>query len=298
MLRVDTALFSNVVTAVQRTGNLPGGAVRGLPNGVSIEGLKGVDSFAAAVADAKREFELGRIHNAAQQVRQLETNFNSIAGRWNATVTTIVSSARQGRNQLPLQKLNEVKNAQSKMRQVTSPATKAFRDLITALEHVIANGGDSDVGSDGDGGEPKAGSQDEANDHSAATETATDEATAKVTEQATELSARSTKSSGQPTLPTGLSLEMLGKFADKYQYGPRLAMRTSDSGKRYLSPKLEEGKFYFFKGLDPPGVIRVREIQTQAILVFDALSAQETRMSAAQLQVLLGDGIWLLVPGK
>ena len=90
MLRVDTALFSNVVTAVQRTGNLPGGAVRGLPNGVSIEGLKGVDSFAAAVADAKREFELGRIHNAAQQIRQLETQFNSIAGRWNATADAMI----------------------------------------------------------------------------------------------------------------------------------------------------------------------------------------------------------------
>ena len=286
MLRVDTALFSNVVTAVQRTGNLPGGAVRGLPNGVSIEGLKGVDSFAAGVADAKREFELGRIHNASQQIRQLENQFNSIVGRWNATVTTIVSSARQGRNQLPLQKLNEVKNAQSKMRQVISPAVKSFRDLVTALEFVIASGGTTD--------EPTPDTQDETPD-------AQDETPKPSVSEAIEgLQPKPPKvvASGQPSLPTGLTLEMLGKFADKYQFGPKLAMRTNDSGKRYLSPKLEVGKFYFCKGLNPPAVVRVREVQSQAIVFFDALAARESMMSSAQLQELLGKGIWLLVSSK
>lgn len=280
MLRVDTALFSNVVTAVQRTGNLPGGAVRGLPNGASIEGLKGVDSFAAAVADAKREFELGRIHNASQQIRQLENQFNSIAGRWNAGVSTIVSSARQGRNQLPLQKLNEVKNAQSKMRQVISPAVKSFRDLVTALEFVVASGSGTN--------DEKPDLQDEPNEIE-------EEQVSEIVESSASPKAMP---SGKPSLPSGLTLEMLGKFADKYQYGPKLAMRTSDSGKRYLSPKLEEGKFYFCKGLNPPGVVRVREIQSQAIIVFDALAAREAMLSSAQLQVLLGEGIWLLVPWK
>src|SRR6056297_2648987 len=141
MLRVDPSLFSNVVTAVQRTGHLPGGAVRGLPGGVSVEGLRGVDSFASEIADAKKEFELGRVHSSLQRVRQLEMQFGSIVGRWNATVSTVVASARQGKQGLSLQKLQEVKNAQAKMRSLTSPATKTFRDLVTALEHYVAAGG-------------------------------------------------------------------------------------------------------------------------------------------------------------
>jgi hypothetical protein len=261
-----------------------------LPNGASIEGLKGVDSFAAAIADAKREFELGRIHNAAQQVRQLENQFNSIAGRWNAQVATIVAGARQGRQQLPLQKLNEVKNAQSKMRQVTSPASKTFRDLITALEQVIAAG-------------PESSEESTSESISESTEESKSESTLESSvmpkqesELKTESKSNSSPSNSSPSLPPGMTAEMLGRFADKYQFGPRLVVKTSDNGKQYLSPKLEENQFCFFKGLDPPTVVRIREIQSQSIVILDATSGEENRLSTMQLKRLLSRGIWLLLP--
>ena len=254
VLRVDTALFSNVVTSVQRTANLPGGAVRNLPGGASIEGMKGVESFAAEVADAKKEFELGRLHNALARVRQIEMQFNSIAGRWNAQAGGILASARQGKQAVPAQKLNEVKNAQAKMRQITAPATKSFRDLITALEHAVAS--QSDAGKDS-GGDSKKTDND------------------------------------SPSLESSL-----GKFADKYQLGPKLEIKISAGRKRHISPKLEEGCFYFIQGIQPPTVVRVREIRSKSVLVYDALHGNETLLDSVRLRTLLGQGIWLLTPSS
>lgn len=269
MMRVDTALFANVVTSVQRTGNLPGGAVRGLPGGTAVEGLKGVDSFASAIADAKREYELGRVHNAASQIRQLETQFNSIAGRWNATVNTIISSARQGRQQLPSQKLTEVKNAQSKMRQLTSPATKTFRDLVTALEQAIAAGG-SEEESDAD---PSVDP-----------------------EPQTELESAPVSSAIEPAKPPSTpDINLLGNFADKYRFGPQLEMIKGEGKRAYLSPNFEAGKFYFLQGTQPPTVVRIREIRPKSVIVFDAASGGETQITTVELKRLVGDGIWLLV---
>ena len=137
MLQVDPSLFANVILAVQRTSRLPGGSVSGLPNGVVIDGLQGVSSFGSDISEAQKDFEKGRIQQSLARVRQIESQFSGISGRWSSTVVGLISTAKQGRQQLPMQKLNEVKNAQSKMVQLTSPVEKAFRDLVSALEHAV-----------------------------------------------------------------------------------------------------------------------------------------------------------------
>lgn len=138
LVQLEAAHFSNVIGAIQRTASLTGGAVRGLPGGVVIGGLPGVASFASSISDAQKEFQLGRVHASLERIRQLETSFNGITGRWNSTVMSVISSAKQGRQAVPLAKLNEVKNAQTRMQQLIRPAEKAFRDLVTALEHEVA----------------------------------------------------------------------------------------------------------------------------------------------------------------
>ncbi|KAA5539167.1 hypothetical protein FYK55_24925 [Roseiconus nitratireducens] len=137
MIQLETAHFSNLIGAVQRTASLTGGAVRGLPNDVVVDGLPGVQSFPSSIADAQKEFELGRPGAALERIRQLETSFSSIVSRWNSTVSSIISGAKQGRQAVPAAKLNEVRNAQTRMQTLVGPATKAFRDLLTALEHEI-----------------------------------------------------------------------------------------------------------------------------------------------------------------
>ncbi|WP_286177514.1 hypothetical protein [Stieleria mannarensis] len=148
LVQIEPAHFSNVIGAIQRTASLTGGAVRGLPGGVVIGGLPGVASFASSISDAQKEFQLGRVHSALERVRQLETSFNGITGRWNSNVMSVISSAKQGRQAVPLAKLNEVKNAQTRMQQLIRPAEKAFRDLVTALEHEVAMEGRRDDDAD------------------------------------------------------------------------------------------------------------------------------------------------------
>ena len=55
MISVEPALFSNIIITVQRTNSLAGGSVSGLPNGVVIEGLKGVSSFGSDISEAQKE---------------------------------------------------------------------------------------------------------------------------------------------------------------------------------------------------------------------------------------------------
>lgn len=295
VLRVDKSLFSNVVTAAQRTANLPGGAIRNLPGGASIDGMKGVESFSAEVADAKKEFELGRIHNALARVRQIEMQFNSIVGRWNAQTGGVLASARQGKQALPAQKLNEIKNAQSKMRQLTAPATKAFRDLVTALEHAVASQGDAASAEPDESPTPtngvgrvKVAPSSNANRADVEERATVDRA---VTTGAVTTGAIA--DSGQGDVP---DLNRLGRFADKYRFGPKLQLKVAANQKRQISPKLEEGRFYFVEGLSPSTVIRVREIRSRSVLVFDALNGNETLWDTFRLRTLLNQGIWLLMP--
>ncbi len=138
MLQIDSSLFSNVILTVQRTSRLAGGAIQGLPGGVVIDGLQGVNSFGSDIAEAQKEFEMGRTQSCLARVKQIEMQFSGISGRWSSTVGNIISTAKQGNQKLSIQKLNEVKNAQTKMQAMTSPAHKAFRDLIMALESAVS----------------------------------------------------------------------------------------------------------------------------------------------------------------
>jgi hypothetical protein len=277
MLQVDTAHFSNVVSSVQRTGSLAGGAIGGLPNGVVVAGLQGINSFGSDIAEAKREFELGRVRTALERVKQLENQFNGIASRWNATVGSLISSAKQGRQKLSLQKLNELKNAQVRMQQLTGPASKAFQDLVTALEHAVTREGRES--------------------EEATVETTADESTG-------QLDAPAAPPTPAPELPVEPSTEppeqtpdadALGSFAANYRCGPKLQLRRGADNKTRIVPKLEIDKFYFLAGLEPPRVVRVRELQAKAVIVFDPHQARELLIEAQELTRLIKQGIWILV---
>ncbi|EMI55263.1 hypothetical protein [Rhodopirellula sallentina] len=278
MIRVDPILFSNVSTAIQRTANLTGGAVRGLPNGIVIEGLKGINSFNSEMAEAQKEFNQGRVQSSLQRVRQMEMTFNGIAGRWNSTVGSIVTSARQGKNNLSIQKLNEVKNAQAKMQQLTGPVTKTFRDLITALDHAVSNEDDKSDAQHTIDSPPQsdAPASNETESESADRQVRVDGATAHREE------------TPDPNL--------LERFAEKYQYGPRLRVEAGADGKARVRPKIESGQFYFMQGIDPPAVVRVRDVQRQSVIVFDSRRSLEVAIDSGELKRLLREGIWLLQP--
>jgi hypothetical protein len=275
MIRVDPSHFSNVIGAVQRTGSLTGGAVRGLPNGVVIGGLKGINSFASGIAEAQKEFQLGRTQATLERIRQIEMQFNGIVGSWDSTVRSLIAAAKQGRQQLPLQKLNEVKNAQARMQQLTGPASKAFRDLVTALEHTVTMEGHE-----------SANAQREA----AASEPA------KQTDVAPD--PEKTPATSRPTVvceDETPDASALGSFAANYRCGPKLRLQRGGDKKARIVPKLERDKFYFVAGLDPPRVIRVKELQKKAVLVFDTLQSTEVMIEARELSGLIKQGIWILL---
>ncbi|MCM2373132.1 hypothetical protein [Aporhodopirellula aestuarii] len=287
LIRVDPILFSNVSTAIQRTAHLTGGAVRGLPGGNVIEGLKGINSFNSEMAEAQKEFNQGRPQSALQRVRQMEMTFNGIAGRWNSMVGSIITSARQGKTNLSLQKLNEVKNAQAKMQQLTGPVTKTFRDLISALDHAVSNESDeseTESGQDRDTHEQKIadGQAEEAS-------VAGDEG---------EISGNES----QPSEPAAIQRpqtpdpNLLERFAEKYHYGPKLRIEVDADRKVRIRPKLESGQFYFMEGLEPPSVVRVREVHRQSVVIYDSRASVEVSLDAAEIKRLLDKGIWLLEP--
>ena len=278
MIQVERALFSNVITAVQRTANLPGGGVQGLPGG-TIRGLDGVGSFGSDIQDAQKEYEKGRLRTALERVRQLESTFQGIAGRWESNVNNVLSSARTGSQQIPMQKLNEVKNAQAKMRQLARPASKALQDLVTALEIAVTNEGRDERTDD----EETSSSEAAASEHQPTDDTAT-------TDESTATEPRSLRSD-EPEYPDS---DLLGQFATNYTFSDRLTIKKDAQGKARVTPALEPNKFYFFQGVEPPRVLRVREVQRASILVFDAYYAQETSLDTKELKPLLQAGIWLL----
>lgn len=135
MPRTNVSHFSHVLAAIQRTTKIPGGEVRGLPNGRSISGLQGTQSFANELSEAQREFEQHRVRAAVERVKQMEIQFNVLAGRWDASVGALIADIRQGKQLKNLEKLKELKAAQVRMQQLFSPVRKAFQDLVTALDH-------------------------------------------------------------------------------------------------------------------------------------------------------------------
>jgi hypothetical protein len=275
MIQVDASHFSNVIGAVQRTASLTGGAVQGLPNGLVIGGLTGINSFSSGISEAQKEFQRGRIPTSLERIRQIETQFNGIAGRWSSTVLSLIASAKQGRQQISLQKLNEVKNAQTRMQQLAGPASKAFRDLVTALEHAVARQVHEAV--------------DAPRDTAAKEPTEQTDVTSDA-EQTSDAAGSTVASEDQTPRASAF-----GKFAADYRCGAKLQVQRGTDNKARIVPKLETDTCYFVAGLDPPRVIQVKALQKKAILVFDTLQSTEMTIEARELSGLIKQGVWILV---
>jgi hypothetical protein len=277
MLQVDSSLFANVIISVQRTSALPGGVVSGLPNGLVIEGLKGVNSFGSDVAEAQKEYELGRIRSALSRVQQIETQFSGILGRWNASAGTVLTSGRQSQQKLSLQKINEVKNAQTKMQLLAGPATKSFRDLITALEHAISIEGH--VSEDETQDESK--SKNESHNLIAAAEPPANESFQ--------------PSEGLPQI-NHPDPNLLGRYALTYRFDSRIEKKRTENNKSYLEPKLQVDQFYFLTGKQPPRVVRIRRLDRSQIIVLDTYLNRDVTIDTIEIRQLLEQGMWLLQP--
>ena len=287
MIQVDRSLFSNVISSVQRTSNLPGGGVNGLPNGIIIRGLEGVSSFGSDIQDAQKEFEKGRVRSSLERVRQLDTLFQGIVGRWNSTVNTLLSSARTGTQQISIQKLNEVKQAQTKMQQLTRPASKALQDLVTALELALTNEGRKEI----------VPSDDDEKESDSNKVTAVEQATPKDESISNDHAEPTTKADDEEE-EEHPDIDLLGRFSTNYRFANRLEIKKGSDGKSRIDPNFEANGFYFFHGMDPPRVIRIREIRRGSLLVFDTYYSQETNLELAELKPLLANGIWQLQPKK
>ena len=291
MISVEPALFSNIIITVQRTNSLAGGSVSGLPNGVVIEGLKGVSSFGSDISEAQKEYELGRIRSALDRIRQIETQFNGIAGRWTAQVNQVVSSARQGRQQLSIQKLNEVKNAQTKMQQLVGPASKSFQDLVCALEHAVSS----------EGRETTDDSAEATSKATEPTQTAQSTPTVKSSDGAEDSSIESKAQGIQDPIPTEKEpatpdADLLGSYMSNYRFGERLVVKKGSDNVSRLVPRLEKNKFYFASGFEPPRVFRVREIQRGKVILYDTILAQDVLLDSTELRTQIRLGIWSLSP--
>lgn len=286
MIQVDRSLFSNAMAAVSRTGNLPGGGVHGLPNGVVLRGLQGVGSVGSDVQDAQKEFEKGRIQTSLERIRQIESLFQGIAGRWNATASTIINGARSGAQQVSLHKLNEVKTAQSKMQQLIRPASKALQDLIGALELALTNDGRSEIVPE----QQSAASPQQPETAPTAEAEPIVEAQAE-TETETEVDDSDQESDE-------LDSNLLGQFATNYVFGNRLKLKKDANNKVHVDPALQENRFYFFHGAEPPRVFRIREIRRKEIVVFDPHFAAESIITAGEMKSMLQAGIWCLEAKK
>jgi len=284
MISVEPALFSNIIITVQRTNSLAGGSVSGLPNGVVIEGLKGVSSFGSDIAEAQKEYELGRIRSSLDRIRQIETQFNGIAGRWSAQVNQVVSSARQGRQQLSIQKLNEVKNAQTKMQQLAGPASKSFQDLVCALEHAVSSEG-----------------RENTND----TTLSDTDSHQKVKEEQnptlldaspnTPTQSEAVETQTKETDPTP-DANLLGSYMTNYRYGEKLIVKRGLDKVARLVPRLEKNKFYFGCGFEPPRVFRVRELKRDTVILYDTMVGEDVLLDSSELKAQIRLGIWSLSP--
>jgi hypothetical protein len=291
MISVEPALFSNIIITVQRTNSLSGGSVSGLPNGVVIEGLKGVSSFGSDISEAQKEYELGRIRSALDRIRQIETQFNGIAGRWTAQVNQVVSSARQGRQQLSIQKLNEVKNAQTKMQQLVGPASKSFQDLVCALEHAVSSEG-------------RESTEDSAESSSTVTNatTTTNSTPALKPSDSDQDSSIESKAEGlqdarrtEAVVPAP-DADLLGSYMSNYRFGEKLVVKKGADKVSRLVPRLEKNKFYFACGFEPPRVFRVRDIQRGKVILYDTILGEDVLLDSSELRIQIRLGIWSLRP--
>ena len=284
MLSVGPAHFTNVITTIQRTVSLPGGSIYGLPGGVVIEGLKGVNSFGSDVIDAQKEMQLGRVRTSLERIKQVERQFSGIVGRWNSQVNSVISTAKNGKQQLPLNKLNEVRAAQAKMQQLTGPACKALQDLVAGLEYVVSMEGRTE--------DPPTSPPSET-PPSQPPQPQTPAETTPPTSAEPSAGSSANTIAAEDDAP---DLDLLDRFADNYRFGVKLEVRKGGDNRARLVPKLEKDKFYFFEGISPPRVVRIRELQPDGLLVFDTKYSIEFEIKSFQLKPMVRKGIWTLEP--
>ena len=135
MKRTDSSSFSHVLAAVQRTERLPGGDIRGLPNGQVLGGLKGLQSIHVDLAEAESDCRQERFRDAQDRVKKLEVQFVSASARWESFTVSLIANIRQGKQLQNLEKLKALKAAQINMQRLVATAQKAFQDLVTSLDH-------------------------------------------------------------------------------------------------------------------------------------------------------------------
>lgn len=133
MTATNLSQFSLVLAAIQRTERLPGGDIRGLPNGRSIEGLRGLQGFPVEFSEAEKEFQQGRSRSALDRVIQMESRFAAISSQWESQIASLLIDIRRGEQLKNLEKLKALKSAQVSMQRLISPVRKSFQDLRTSL---------------------------------------------------------------------------------------------------------------------------------------------------------------------
>ncbi|MEM9644773.1 MAG: hypothetical protein AAF989_07255, partial [Planctomycetota bacterium] len=91
-------------------------------------------------------------------------------------------------------------------------------------------------------------------------------------------------------------VDLLGNFANNYEFGDRLEIRRGADGKKRIQPSLQKDKFYFVSGWDPPTVIRIRDIEKKSMLVLDTRRSCEVTVDTGELMRLIRRKVWTLVP--
>ena len=299
VLQVDPSLFTNAAGAIMRSSSLTGGAIGGLPGGVTVAGLQGVSSMGSDIAEAQKEFELGRPHTALQRARQIDSMYSAVAGRWTATVAGLVGASRRGDRGMSAQKMNELKSAQVKMQQLIGPAQKAMRDLITALEHHITNAETTDAETtDAETSKNKDGDDDKSGDDVAtpsptpnpsASSAANDDSPSGVKDDSPSGEAATSDDQGLP------DADLLGNFAANYRFGERLTIRKSPRGKLTVTPSIDPDRFYFLAGGDPPRVVRIRERSRSSVVAYDTHRGRDVTMNSDELKRHIKSGLWQLI---
>ena len=274
MKRTNLSHFSHVLAAVQRTLRLPGGEIRGLPNGKSIDGLQGLHNFPLDLSEAQKEFQAGRIRSSLDRTKQLEIHFHAVANRWDSSIYALINDIRQGKQLKNLEKLKELKAAQLRMQQLVSPARKAFQDLVTALDHDATN---------------KSRDSGESLHRSGMEKQHRPDARFEV-----ESNHEPTSRPSKPEFDSQPSLDELGAFADNYNFGSKIVVVDSMGGHQRFSPEVVPGMFYFASSLEPPRVIRIRSLDRGTLVVFDTFASREVVIRVSEFAELVSDGVWVL----
>jgi hypothetical protein len=164
------------------------------------------------------------------------------------------------------------------MLQLVGTARKTFQDLVTALGHsALAKARESDD-----------------RHHELSTRDASAKPVAEQDPKETPAQPRS----AELKVDQAPDENALGSFLANYQFGPKLHVEGDVESGMSIVPDLEKDKFYFIAGVDPPRVVRIRELNQEDILVFDTLGSHEALIAKEELTDLIEKGVWVLVSNK